>query len=175
MTKQSECQGADEDIQRRMVSNWKTSEIYEIHKYWLKLLTDPYLSSKFICKKCCKRLEGWRMLIKTKKKRGERGGIILKTCKWLTDDLRAPYWNSQWKPEHFNDGEYLADTRTKQVSRCGFDRLCKSFWNHVLKWESRSTWDWGGKCISYKTAVEKKIRALWRTWQVNSYHPSSLL
>lgn len=82
MIKQSECHGADEDIQRRMVSNWKTSEVNKIHKYWLKILTDPYLSSKYIYWKCCKSLEGWSMLMEKEKKR-ERGGTILKTCDLL--------------------------------------------------------------------------------------------
>lgn len=73
------------------------------------------------------------MLMEKEKKKKERGSIILKTCKWPTDDLRALYWNNQWKLEYFDGGEYLADTRTKQESRCGFDRLCKSFWKHVMK------------------------------------------
>ena len=46
MIKQRECQGADEDIQRRMVSNWETSEVNKICKYWLKVLANLYIISK---------------------------------------------------------------------------------------------------------------------------------
>lgn len=71
MIKQSKCQGADENTQRRMVSNWKISELDKIHKYLLKILTDPYLSSKHIYRKCCKRLEGWSIALWKKKKKIE--------------------------------------------------------------------------------------------------------
>lgn len=55
MSKQSECQDTDEDIQRRMMSNWKTSELDKIHKRSLNILIKSYLSSKR--RKCSK---DWR-------------------------------------------------------------------------------------------------------------------
>lgn len=79
MIKQSECQGADENIQRRirMVSSWQTSELDKIQNYWSKALTDLYFTSKHIYRNCCKRLEGWSTLMKKGKRK--RGGIYLKT------------------------------------------------------------------------------------------------
>lgn len=43
MIKQSECQSVDEDI-RGTVSDWKTSELDKIHKYWLRILTSCILA-----------------------------------------------------------------------------------------------------------------------------------
>lgn len=75
MSKQSECQDTDEDIQRRMMSNWKTSELDKIHKHSLNILINSYLSSKH--RKCSKRLEGWSTFMKKRKRQRERrSGII---------------------------------------------------------------------------------------------------
>lgn len=79
MSKQSECQDTDEDIQRRMMSNWKTSELDKIHKHPLNILINSYLSSKH--RKCSKRLAGWSAFMKKEKEKGKEGGGILKTCK----------------------------------------------------------------------------------------------
>lgn len=46
MSKQSECQDTDEDIQRRMMSNWKTSELDKIHKHSLNILISSQLKKQ---------------------------------------------------------------------------------------------------------------------------------